>query len=205
MKRPLPELDEHSLDPDPIRQFHVWYRDAQEAEVPQYDAMGIATATPDGRPSVRMVLLKQVDADGFVFHTNYESRKGKEIAANPVAALVFFWAPLNRSVRIEGPITKTSAGESDAYFATRPRDRQLSSLTSIQSTPVAGREELDARYNELEQQYAGMTIPRPAHWGGYRVKPLAIEFWQQRFARLNDRVLYTLQSDGTWWRIRLAP
>jgi len=205
MKRPLPELDEHSLDPDPIRQFQVWYRDAQEAEVSQYDAMGIATATPDGRPSVRMVLLKQVDADGFVFHTNYESRKGKEIAANPVAALVFFWAPLNRSVRIEGPITKTSAGESDAYFATRPRDRQLSSLTSIQSTPVAGREELDARYNELEQRYAGMTIPRPAHWGGFRVKPLTIEFWQQRFARLNDRVLYTLQPDGTWRRVRLAP
>lgn len=205
MAKSLPNLDESILESDPIRQFHVWLKDARDANVPQWDAVGVATATHEGAPSVRMVLLKHADEEGFVFYTNYHSRKGREIAANPRAALVFYWAPLNRSVRVEGTVEKVSVEESDAYFASRPREKQLSSITSQQSTPVGSREELDRRYQELSAIYEGKLIPRPEHWGGLRVKPFSIEFWQQRFARLNDRILYTLNKDGTWNRVRLSP
>lgn len=204
-KPELPDLDEHILDADPIKQFNRWYGDAIAAGVPQYDAMTLATASSEGIPAARMVLLKKADERGFVFYTNYQSRKGKELASNTHAALVFFWPELNRSVRIEGLVSKVSAEESDAYFATRPRESQLSSLTSAQSEAVESREALDAAFDELKRRHEGEAITRPAHWGGYRVKPSRIEFWQARFARLNDRVLYELQSDGTWILKRLSP
>jgi pyridoxamine 5'-phosphate oxidase len=201
----IPELDDHVLDPDPIRQFKLWFDEAKRAGVPQADAMALATATRDGSPSARMVLLKTVDEQGFVFYTNGISRKGQELATNPQAALVFFWAELNRQVRIEGTVACLSTKESDAYFATRPHDSQLSSLTSAQSEPIASRAELDRRFEQYKQQYEGRSIPRPHHWGGYRVQPESIEFWQSRFARLNDRILYTRLHDGTWVRTRLQP
>ncbi len=201
----LPDLDDGILDPDPIKQFSEWYRFAVHQGVKLPDAMSLATATKDGRPSVRIVLLKRVDERGFEFYSNYESRKGRELSENPRAALAFHWAELERSVRVEGSVTKLTPEESDSYFATRPREGQLSSLTSSQSRVVENRAQLDQRYEELRQKYEGRKIPRPQHWGGYRLKPDAIEFWQQRFARLNDRILYTLGSDGRWSVCRLSP
>ena len=200
-----PNLDDHVLDPDPIKQFKLWFDEAGRAGVPQADAMALATATRDGSPSARMVLLKTVDDRGFVFYTDGGSRKGRELVMNPRGALVFFWAELNRQVRIEGTVAQLSAEESDAYFATRPYDSQLSSLTSVQSEPIASRVELDRRFEQRRLHYDGKSIPRPLSWGGYRVRPGSIEFWQARFARLNDRILYTLQHDGTWVRTRLQP
>ena len=175
-------LDEKELGPDPVEVFREWYAQAEKAGVPQWDAMALATADAQGRPSARMVLLKQADQNGFVFYTNYESRKGRDLRDNAARALVFYWAPLNRSVRVEGAVVQVSAGESDAYFAGRPRDGQLSSVTSAQSTPVGSREALDRRYEEMREKFEGKEIPRPSHWGGYRVIPDRIEFWQQRFA-----------------------
>jgi len=201
----VPDLDDHVLDADPIKQFKLWYDEAVRAGVPQADAMALATATRDGSPSARMVLLKAVDVRGFVFYTSGVSRKGQELAINPRSALIFFWAELNRQVRIEGAVTRVSSEESDAYFVTRPLDSQLSSLTSFQSEPIASRAELDLRFEQLKQQYERRPIPRPPSWGGYRVQPEFIEFWQSRFARLNDRILYTHQQDGTWARTRLQP
>ncbi len=201
----LPDLDEHSLDSDPIVQFNTWYNQAREAGVPQYDAMTLATATTNGIPSARMVLLKNSDQRGFVFFTNSQSRKGNELAANPNAALVFFWAALNRSVRIEGRIESVSAGESDSYFASRNREAQLSSVTSSQSEVIRSRELLDERYEELKREFEGKNIPRPPHWGGYRLVPSRIEFWQARFARLNDRVEYERQTGSVWVKRRLQP
>jgi pyridoxamine 5'-phosphate oxidase len=201
----LPDLDDHVLDADPIKQFKLWFDEAGRAGVPQADAMALATTTRYGSPSARMVLLKAVDDQGFVFYTSSVSRKGQELATNPRAALIFFWAELNRQVRIEGAVTRVSAEDSDAYFVTRPLDSQLSSLASFQSEPIASRAELDLRFEQLKQQYERKPIPRPPSWGGYRVKPEFIEFWQSRFARLNDRILYTHQQDGTWARTRLQP
>jgi pyridoxamine 5'-phosphate oxidase len=201
----IPDLGDHVLDADPIKQFELWFDEAGRAGVPQADAMALATATRDGSPSARMVLLKAVDDQGFVFYTSSVSRKGQELAINPRAALIFFWAELNRQVRIEGAVTRVSAEESDAYFVTRPIDSQLSSLTSSQSEPIASRADLDLRFEQLKQQYERRPIPRPPSWGGYRVKPESIEFWQSRFARLNDRILYTYRQDGTWARTRLQP
>ena len=199
------ELDEQSVDRDPIKQFQRWYDVALAAELPHADAMILSTASSDSKPSARIVLLKHVDAEGFVFYTNYNSRKGRELADNPVAALVFFWPALDCQVRVEGSVAKLTAGESDAYFRTRPRDGQLSSLTSNQSEIVGSRAELDNRFEELRREYEGKPIPRPGHWGGYRLRPDRIEFWQTRFARMNDRVLYELESDGRWSIKRLAP
>jgi len=198
-------LDERTMDPDPIKQFRQWFEIALGSQLLLPEAMTLATATPGGKPSARMVLLKHVDERGFVFYTNYESRKGKELAANPVASLVFYWAELNRQVRVEGNVAKVSAEESDEYFSTRPRDSQLSSLTSAQSKIVTNREDLDRRFEDLKKQYEGKPIPRPSQWGGYRLKPVNIEFWQQRYARLNDRVLYERGSNGKWSVKRLAP
>jgi len=201
----LPDLDDDILDRDPIKQFNEWYQLAIDHGLKHPGAMSLATATRDGMPSVRIVLLKQSDRRGFVFYSNYESRKGRELAENPKAALAFFWPEFDRSIRIEGMITKLSSEESDKYFAERPREGQLSSLTSAQSRIVKNRAELDERYEKLRNEYEGKEIARPSHWGGYRLKPEAIEFWQHRYARLNDRILYTLMTDGSWSVCRLAP
>jgi pyridoxamine 5'-phosphate oxidase len=167
--------------------------------------MALATATPQGRPSVRMVLLKGFDAAGFVFYSNYESRKGQELAANPYAALDLFWVELERQVRIEGPAERVAGQQSDAYFHSRPRGSQLGSAASRQSTVLAGREPLEQRAAAMDAEYAGREIPRPEWWGGYRVVPAVVEFWQGRPSRLHDRLRYTRLPDGAWAIERLSP
>lgn len=200
----LPELVEEGLDPNPFVQFNHWFHDAVRSGIAQPEAMTVATATPGGAPSARIVLMKQCDERGFVFFTNYRSRKGMELGNNPQAALVFHWGPLQRQVRVEGRVEQISADESDRYFASRPRENQLSALISEQSQP-AHRTDLDRRFEEARHAYEGRAIPRPPHWGGFRVVPEAIEFWQHRVARLNDRILYQRGADGRWRHIRLAP
>jgi pyridoxamine 5'-phosphate oxidase len=198
------ELIEAVLDPDPIVQFQSWFKDAVDAGIPQANAMTLATASKEGKPSARIVLMRSVDVRGFTFFTNYQSRKGRDLAENPHAALIFYWETLSRQVRVEGRVEQLPAEESDAYFNSRPLENKLSSMASPQSQPVT-REELDQRYDELKNRYASGPIPRPDHWGGYRVHPERIEFWQRRFARLNDRVAYEKQPDGRWKMVRLAP
>ena len=197
-------LDEAAVEPDPFVQFAAWYEQACAVEKPLPHAAAVATATPDGRPSVRMVLLKGFDAQGFVFYTNYHSRKGHELAQNDRATLLFYWGMLERQVRIEGRVVKVSAQESDQYFATRPRGSQLSACASPQSEIIADRAEMEARYAAASAQYPGM-VQRPAHWGGYRLKPELIEFWQGRADRLHDRLRYVGRSDDDWRVERLAP
>jgi pyridoxamine 5'-phosphate oxidase len=204
-KPDFPALLEKDLSSNPFTQFQRWFEEAQAANLQQLDAMALATATKDGTPSVRMVLLKSFNANGFVFYTNYESRKGKELASNPAGALVFHWHEVERQVRIEGLVEKISREESDAYFQARPRESQIGAHVSVQSEPLGSREEVDRRFEELQKQFQGHPIPRPAHWGGHRLKPTRIEFFQSRFARLNDRILYELQRDGSWTMKRLAP
>lgn len=201
----LSGLDEKLIDRDPIRQFQTWLNDAIEAKLPLPEAMTLATATPDGRPSARMVLLKQVDHDGFVFFTNYRSAKAAQLDANPYAALVFYWAPLDRQVRVEGSVARTSAQESRDYFQTRPRESQIGAWASSQSEVITGRDVLEQRAQELETLYCDRDIDCPEHWGGYRLKPERIEFWTSRVGRLHDRILYELQPDGSWTIRRLAP
>jgi len=195
---------EDELDPDPIRQFAGWYAEAEAAGVAQADAMTLATATATGAPAARMVLLKGHDEDGFVFFTNRESRKGDELASNPVAALLFFWQPLRRQVRIEGRVEPVTAAETDAYFLTRPRGSQVAAWSSPQSRPVADRDELDRLVGDTEARLTGAEMTTPPFWGGYRVIPSAIEFWQGRENRLHDRLRYELGQTG-WTRTRLAP
>jgi pyridoxamine 5'-phosphate oxidase len=197
-------LDEKTIDRDPIKQFQTWLDDAFAAKLPLLEAMTLATATPDGKPSARMVLLKQVDQAGFVFYTNYNSPKARQLDANPYAALVFYWAQLDRQVRVEGSITKTSAEESRTYFSTRPRESQIGAWASDQSEAIASREVLEERAVELEKQYCDREIDCPEHWGGYRLKPERIEFWKSRIGRLHDRILYERDGDG-WVISRLAP
>jgi pyridoxamine 5'-phosphate oxidase len=197
-------LDDADLPPDPIALFQRWYAEAQAAQLPQVEAMTLATADADGRPSGRIVLLKQVDARGFVFFTNYESRKGRELAANPHAALVVLWAPLERQVRIAGEVERLDAAASDVYFATRPRGSQIGAWSSEQSRPLERREQLEERWAALEREHAGVDVPRPPHWGGLRVRPRELEFWQGRANRLHDRVAYVRDGDG-WARTRLQP
>jgi pyridoxamine 5'-phosphate oxidase len=197
-------VDEHDLDPDPIRAFAAWFAEAVAAGFAQAEAMALATSTPDGRPSVRMVLLKAHDECGFTFFTNRESRKGDEIAANPHAALVLYWQLLNRQVRIEGAVEQIADAESEAYFATRAPGSRIAAWASPQSQPISGREELDERWAEVEARVLGGDVPLPPFWGGYRVVPEAIEFWQGRENRFHDRIRYERTADG-WTRLRLAP
>jgi pyridoxamine 5'-phosphate oxidase len=190
---------------DPVELFRRWYADAVRAGLEKPDAMALATVAADGRPSVRMVLLSSFDGRGFVFHTNSRSRKGQEIAGNPLVALVLWWDPPGRQVRVEGRAERTSAAESDAYFAGRPRGSQLSAWASDQSAAIPDRAALEARLAEEERRHAGGPVPRPPHWGGYRVVPDAIEFWEGRDNRLHDRVRYRRGQGGEWLVERLAP
>ncbi|HEY5659792.1 MAG TPA: pyridoxamine 5'-phosphate oxidase [Gaiellaceae bacterium] len=195
----MSELLEDHVAPDPLEQFRRWF-----AEASADDRMALATAAADGAPSVRMVLLKGADKDGFLFFTGYESRKGGELEANPRAALLFHWASLGRQVRVEGRVERVSPAESDAYFATRPRASQLAATASRQGRALANRAQLDEAVAALEHEYAGREIPRPKHWGGYRLRPHTYEFWQHRGDRLHDRLRYAIDGDG--WRLeRLSP
>jgi pyridoxamine 5'-phosphate oxidase len=198
-------LREEDVDPDPIRQFAAWFGEALASQVVEVNAMALATATPEGHPSVRMVLLRGFDERGFSFFTNYESRKARELEDNPRAALVMFWHELERQVRIEGRVERVSPEESDRYFRGRPAGSRLGAWASPQSRVIASREALQATYAELESRHADGEIPRPLYWGGYRVIPDSIEFWQGRPNRLHDRLLYTRRPDGRWLIERLAP
>jgi pyridoxamine 5'-phosphate oxidase len=198
-------LDEEDADPNPLRQFERWFEEARQAGAFQPEAAAVATATPDGAPSVRMVLVKRVDDEGFVFYTNYESRKAAELEANPRAALMFHWDALGRVVRAEGPVERTTREDSAAYARTRPRGSQLSALASPQSRAIPNREWLEERAGELAERYRPGEEPLGDNWGGYRLKPERFEFWQHRTSRMHDRLLYTPAADGGWKVQRLAP
>jgi pyridoxamine 5'-phosphate oxidase len=200
----LEGLDEKTIDRDPIKQFQLWFNDAIAAKLPLPEAMTLATATRDGKPFARMVLLKQVDQEGFVFFTNYRSAKAEQLDANPYAALVFFWAPFNRQVRVEGRVTRTSPEESRDYFKTRPRESQIGAWASGQSQTIKSREVLEQRVQELEEFYRDREIDCPDYWGGYRLQPERIEFWKSRVGRLHDRLVYQREASG-WTISRLAP
>ncbi len=197
-------LREADAGPDPLALFRAWFAQAEAAALPQPEAMTLATATPDGRPAARVVLLRGLDERGFVFFTNYRSRKGEELAANPRAALVFFWSELHRQVRVEGRVEPVSAAESDAYFRTRPRGSRVGAWASPQSEVIADRAFLEERARAFAALYPGEDVPRPPHWGGYRVLPEVIEFWQGQPDRLHDRLRYRREGPA-WVRERLAP
>jgi pyridoxamine 5'-phosphate oxidase len=199
----LKRLDENDVDADPFTQFHAWLAEALEAKVPEPTAMTLATVDEEGSPSARIMLLKALDERGFVFYTNYQSRKGHDLAARPRAALTFFWKELQRQVRIEGRVEKVSAAESDEYFAIRPLGSRIGAWASTQSAVIASRPWLEARVKAAEAQY-GDNPPRPPHWGGYRVLPDWLEFWQGRQSRLHDRLAYTREASG-WKLERLSP
>lgn len=198
-------LERDQLDENPFRQFETWFSQATDAQIPEPSAMTLATAAGNGRPSARTVLLKLFDTDGFVFFTNYGSRKASELDENPQAALLFFWQPLERQVRIEGTTARLSAAASLRYFATRPRGSQLGAWCSPQSTVITTRQVLEAKYAELSQKFAAGKVPLPSFWGGYRVIPDRFEFWQGRENRLHDRFQYLRNPTGQWTISRLAP
>lgn len=198
-------LIESEIEPDPIRQFDKWWQDAVVAEVPEVNAMTVATASADGMPSARTMLLKGFSEQGFLFFTNYNSYKGQQLSENPRACLVFFWKELERQVRITGIVARTSSAESDAYFKSRPIASQVGAIASPQSQVIESREWLDDRNKNLTKELSNETIQRPSHWGGFLLKPVIIEFWQGRPGRLHDRIQYSLSDDGGWKIERLAP
>ena len=197
-------LDEAGMQPDPMVQFGAWFENVVEADLHEPNAMILATASDDGRPSARTVLLKGYDGRGFAFYTNYEGRKARDLEANPACALLFYWGELERQVRVEGRASRLPSRESDAYFASRPRGSRLGAWASEQSRPVRDRGVLEERIKAIEAEYEGREIPRPPFWGGYRVEPEAIEFWQGRENRLHDRIAYRREK-GVWRLERLQP
>ncbi len=201
----LKSLSETDVKANPIEQFEQWWNEAVRAEIPEPNAMTLATASADGLPSARIMLLKEVNKKGFVFFTNYKSHKGEQLNENPKACLLFFWQELERQVKIIGLVEKIPGNESDAYFHSRPKASQIGAWTSPQSQMIENRTWLDEKYEELSGQMSGSKIDRPSHWGGYIVKPVIIEFWQGRPGRLHDRIQYTLENEGSWSIVRLAP
>jgi pyridoxamine 5'-phosphate oxidase len=197
-------LDEQTVDANPIAQFRIWFEEAVRAELLDANAMTLATVTRDGRPAARTVLLKDIDARGMVFFTHYTSAKGDDLEAHPWASLLFYWAELERQVRISGAVERVSTSESDAYFASRPRDSQIAAWAARQSSELSSRAVLQSSYDTLAAKYKGVAVPRPPDWGGYRVVPDRIELWQGRPKRLHDRLLFTKEAGG-WRRVRLAP
>jgi len=202
---PRASFSKSDLDPDPIAQFRMWLDDARDAGIRLPEAMAMATADAGGRPSVRHVLLRGLDERGFVFYTNYESRKGRELEGNPRAGLAFYWRELDRQVCVTGTVQRISREESEAYFRTRPREARLGAWASRQSEVARSREELDARYREIDARYPSEDVPLPPNWGGYRLAPESVEFWKGREHRLHDRFRYTRQPDGSWAIERLFP
>jgi pyridoxamine 5'-phosphate oxidase len=198
-------LDEAAADPNPIAQFREWFSEALAAQLTDANAMSLATASATAEPSVRIVLLKDVDDDGFVFFTHYDSPKGRDLAVNPRASLLFFWADLERQVRISGPVSRVSRAVSEAYFTSRPLDSQFAAWAAKQSSSIPDRGMLEQRFAEVKARYATASVPCPPDWGGYHLRAEQIEFWQGRPGRLHDRLRYTRRNDGSWERTRLAP
>jgi pyridoxamine 5'-phosphate oxidase len=201
----LKDLTEQDVNPDPIKQFGLWWEEASQSKIDEVNAMTLATASSDGLPSARIVLLKGFSEQGFVFFTNYESYKGKQLAENPKACLVFFWKELERQVRITGLVLKISSKESDEYFNSRPEASRIGAWASPQSRMIANRQWMDEKFNEMVIKLKGNAIERPSQWGGYLVKPVEIELWQGRPSRLHDRIQYSLEDNGAWKIERLAP
>lgn len=194
-----------SMDADPIKQFSIWLQDAEKAQIPLPNAMTLATSSCQGKPSARMVLLKGVDKCGLIFFTDYESRKAQEIQDNPLAALVFNWLPISRQIRVEGTVEKLASNESDLYFASRPRGHQLEAHASPQSQAIRNRDDLERQFKDVTQKFEGKDVPRPLSWGGYRVIPESLEFWQEGAVRLHDRLRYRRDNADRWVIERLAP
>ncbi len=201
----LAALDEVTAGVDPIVFFSRWFREAEDAQITEINAMTLATADAQNKPHARIVLLKGLDDNGFVFFTNYDSAKGTDIAANPHVALLFFWKELERQVRVEGSIQKVSEKDSDQYFQSRPRGSRIGAWASPQSREIPHRNILDTNYSQYEQEFSGIEVSRPAHWGGYIVYPTTVEFWQGRSSRMHDRILFSKNEEGGWKKSRLAP